>query len=64
MPITLVDEVFIVCRHFNDALIVESVWSTRALAESAKHYHAHDSGIQIEEFIIIERKINSFKWRL
>jgi hypothetical protein len=37
---------------------IESVWSTRELAQAAIHYHANKSNKDLRNYHIIEREIN------
>lgn len=55
------DKVFIVARIFGYGLIIESAWTTKELAESARYYHAHDSMMAPEQFTIVERPLNQAK---
>lgn len=53
------NKVFIVTRQTSvDGVLVESVWSTRELAESAVFYHAHHSNLLYAQYHIIEREVD------
>lgn len=57
----MIEKVFIV--FFRELIdegnhYIESVWSTKALANSAIHYHAKNSQRKLNEYSIIERDID------
>jgi hypothetical protein len=57
----MTDKVFIVfyCeRNDHNNHFIESVWSTKELAQAAIHYHANKSNEQLRNYSIIEREIN------
>lgn len=37
---------------------IESVWSSRELAQAAIHYHANSSKTKFSDFRIVERDVN------
>ena len=54
----LVDKVWIVyCVTFNGQHLIESVWSTKELAESAALYHQFNSH-HLNVYQVIERELN------
>lgn len=38
---------------------IESVWSTRGLADSARWFHAEHAKLSADDFIVVEREVNT-----
>jgi len=51
--------VYIVINMTNyQEAVVESVWTTWALADSARHYHAFHANGNLTDYVIIERELD------
>lgn len=52
--------VYIVFRMLKGSILtIESVWSTRALAQSARALHAHNANCSVDEYYIARREVNT-----
>lgn len=43
--------------------LIESVWSTRALAKAAIVFHMKEAGLKATDYKIIQREVNTLKGR-
>ena len=58
------DKVYIIVKYDGSVpILIESVWSTTAMAKSAIQFHAKESNVKISDYKILKREVNTTRGR-